>query len=210
MGTKLRSKTQSMEKDGDNPWAKPVEFMEEMLLPLEIPVSNDNLRALVYDYDAGVSDDIICGINFSKKQIIKESDCSKNPKDKAGKIQITPRMRWINMYGCNVEQTGTLNFSKSSSEMEKQNMSEDDASTFKGRLLVEYYTIDEKAPLMQVRKLKSTPDFEARLENMKEIQYQMFAEVRSGICLPGSKEYKILITCGEKSWTSEAPKQGIK
>ena len=160
-----------MEKDGENPWAKPVEFMEEMLLPLEIPVSNDNLRALVYDYDMGARDDIICGINFSKKQIIKDSDCSKNPKDKGGNIQITPRMRWINMYGCNVEQTGTMNFSKSSSEMEKQNMSEDDASTFKGRLLVEYYTIDEKAPLMQVRKLKSTPDFEARLENMKEIQY---------------------------------------
>lgn len=41
MGTKLRSKTRAMEKDGENPWAKPVEFGEEILLPLELPVSND-------------------------------------------------------------------------------------------------------------------------------------------------------------------------
>jgi len=57
-------------------------------------------------------------------------------------------MRWINMYGCNVVQTGMFNTSKSSKDMQAQNMSEEEASTFKGRLLVEYYTLDEKAPLM--------------------------------------------------------------
>lgn len=56
-----------MEKDGDNPWAKPVEFNEEILLPLEIPISNDNLRALFYDYELAGRDELICGINFSKK-----------------------------------------------------------------------------------------------------------------------------------------------
>lgn len=50
-------------------------------------------------------------------------------------------------------------------------MQEDEASTFKGRLLVEYYTIDEKAPLMKVKKLVNTPDYETRLENMKELDY---------------------------------------
>lgn len=86
MGTKLRTKTRAMEKDGENPWAKPVEFGEEILLPLEIPVSNDNLKALVYDYEAVGKDELICGINLSKKQLIKDADCTKNPKDKDGKV----------------------------------------------------------------------------------------------------------------------------
>jgi hypothetical protein len=71
---------------------------------------------------------------------------------------------------------------------------------------VEYYTIDEKAPLMKVRDVIKTPEYEKRLANMKDLRYQMFAEVRSGICLPDSKDYKIKIACGEETWTSEAPK----
>jgi hypothetical protein len=199
-----------MEKDGENPWAKPVVFGQEMLLPLELPVSNDNLRALVYDYEAVGPDELVCGINFSKKAMMKDADCTKNAKGKDGKVIITPRMRWINMYGCNVAQTGLWNTSRSRKEMEAQNMSEEEASTFKGRLLVEYYTVDEKAPLMQVRDFVSTPEYEARLAGMLDQEYQIFAEVRSGICLPDSKDYTILISCGEKSWTSEGPKQGIK
>jgi len=99
---------------------------------------------------------------------------------------------------------------KSTKMKNKQNEEEDEASTFKGRLLIEYYTIDEKAPLMKVRDIIKTPDFEKRLENMREIDYQIFAEIRSGICLPESKDYKIKIVLGEDTWTSDGPKQGVK
>jgi hypothetical protein len=51
----------------------------------------------------GMSDDLICGLNFSQKQMMKEADCSRNPKGPDGKPIITPKMRWINLYGCNLE-----------------------------------------------------------------------------------------------------------
>jgi hypothetical protein len=49
MGTKLRTPVKEMVKDGDNNWAKPVDFNCEALLPIEIPLANDKLTALFYD-----------------------------------------------------------------------------------------------------------------------------------------------------------------
>ena len=66
MGAKMKTATKLMESDGDNPWAKPVTWNQELLLPIEIPLANDNLKALFYDYDPGpVRDDLICAMNFS-------------------------------------------------------------------------------------------------------------------------------------------------
>ena len=93
--------------------SKPVYWNEEMMLPLELPVSNDNLGFLFYDSDFPNVDDMICGINFSIKQIIKESDQSKVEPDEDGNIKMTPKMRYVNLYGCSKEHCGITNLKKS-------------------------------------------------------------------------------------------------
>ena len=115
-------------------------------------------------------------------------------------------MKWVNLYGCNEDNTGMSNFSKSTKEKNKQNENEESASTFKGKLLIEYYTLDEKAPLMKVKDVKKTDEYEKRIESMRDMEFQIFAEIGSGICLPDSKDYKIKMSLGEFSWTSDAPK----
>jgi hypothetical protein len=67
MGTKMKTATKLMERDGENPWAKAVTWDQEVLLPIELPLANDNLKFLFYDYDTGMGDDLICAMNFSLK-----------------------------------------------------------------------------------------------------------------------------------------------
>ena len=103
---------------------------------------------------------------------MKDADCSKNPKGPDGKPIITPKMRWLNLYGCNVDYSGMSNIAQRSTKMCAE-MDNDDhvASTFKGRVLVEYYTIDEKAPLMKVRDIVKTPEYEKRMASMTDLRY---------------------------------------
>jgi hypothetical protein len=63
---------------------------------------------------------------------------------------------------------------------------------------------------MKLRKIDSTPEYETRLAKMRDVEYQIFAEVRTGICLPDKMDYKIRICVGELEWTSKMPVQGIK
>jgi hypothetical protein len=77
-----------------------------MHLPLELPLSNDELKFEVYDYDL-TGDDLVCAMKFSIKEFLK-TDSSRNPKDKEGNPEITYNMRWVNLYGCNKEFTGGI------------------------------------------------------------------------------------------------------
>ena len=73
-GAKLRTTTLDMIKDETNTKkivSKPVIWNEEFMLPLELPVSNDDLQFLLYDSDYPSIDEMICGVNFSIKQLIK-------------------------------------------------------------------------------------------------------------------------------------------
>ena len=44
---------------------------------------------------------------------------------------------------------------------------------------------------------------------MEEKRYQIQAEIRSGVTLPDSEEYKVRISIGELSWETDKPKQGV-
>lgn len=44
---------------------------------------------------------------------------------------------------------------------------------------------------------------------MKDKEYQIQAEIRTGITLPGSEEYTVKIMIGEVAWETEKPKQGV-
>ena len=60
-----------------------------------------------------------------------------------------------------------------------------------------------------MRKITQDDDFLMRLANLREYDYQIFAEVRTGIILPEKKNYKIRVSLGELDWTSGQPIQGI-
>lgn len=74
---KLRTSVKEMIRETGKKTSKPVEWHEEFMMPLELPISNDNLRFQLYDSDYPGIDEIICGVDFSLKEIIKESDHSK-------------------------------------------------------------------------------------------------------------------------------------
>ena len=63
---------------------------------------------------------------------------------------------------------------------------------------------------MKMRKINQDDEFKSRLMSMKEYDYQIFAEIRTGICLPEKKDYKIRVCLGEREWNSPGPIQGIK
>ena len=56
---------------------------------------------------------MICGVNFSIKEILKDSDQSKIKPDKDGNIKMKPKMTYVNLYGCSKEHCSTTNFKKS-------------------------------------------------------------------------------------------------
>lgn len=70
-GAKLRTTTLDMLQDGNKTTCKPVEWNEEMLIPLELPISNDTLTFSLFDSDFPKPDELISTVNFSIKYIIK-------------------------------------------------------------------------------------------------------------------------------------------
>jgi hypothetical protein len=82
------------------------------------------------------------------------------------------------------------------------------ASTFKGRVLVEYMTIDEKHPIMKIRAIQEDDAYKRRLEKMVIKKYQLQAEIGAAIALPDSKNYTVRISVGELHWDTGKPKQG--
>jgi Ca2+-dependent lipid-binding protein len=95
-GSKIRTKTYTM-KDNLVIWN------QEILIPLELPASNDTLVFNLYDYDKPPLPDTLCAsMTFSLKQIIQQTDSSNNaPGD------FTYHMQWINLFGCNPEYSGS-------------------------------------------------------------------------------------------------------
>lgn len=121
-----------------------------MLLPLELPLSNDVLMFQLFDQDLMKGDDLVCSLKFSIKDILK-TDSSRNKKDKDGNVELTYTTKWVNLYGCNKEHTGGLLDKSDKTQCTIQNENVEEAATFMGRLLIEYHTIDSKHPEMKIR-----------------------------------------------------------
>jgi len=100
-----------------------------MLLPLELPLSNDKLVFNLYDKDM-VGDDLVCSMTFSLKEILKSDSSrriraaaqnnhkeevapkkkSKDEEDKEDTAEKPPdddlinfNMQWVNLFGSNVD-----------------------------------------------------------------------------------------------------------
>jgi hypothetical protein len=85
------------------------------------------------------------------KEILK-TDSSRNKKEADGKTtEITYKMMWVNLYGCNKTHTGGMFSSfEAARQCVVQNENVEEAATFMGRILIEYHTIDNKHPEMKI------------------------------------------------------------
>ena len=171
MGDTLRTKTVKQEDEL-------VEWDQEMLLPLEVPLSKEMLTFSLYDYDFGTRDELVASMKFSLKEILKTDSSKCGPGD------VNYTTRWVNLFGCNPDYAGRK-------AAGPQNENPDEATTFKGRVLVEYWVTECKHPEMKIRDVTKDDAYQTRLERMKEKQYHIQAEIGSGICLPASNDYQI-------------------
>ena len=80
------------------------------------------------------------------------------------------------------------------------------ASTWKGRILIHVSAYDTKNPEMKVAPLD--PEYKAQCLKSKifdQEEFEIIAEFGSGICLPGSKKYKLRVQINDFSIDSSAP-----
>lgn len=133
-------------------------------------------------------------MQFSIKDILK-SDSSENEDNK-----ITYVMKWVNLFGCNPDCTGK--------EADKQNENVEEATCFKGRVLIEYSVIDDKHPVMKIRDIDQNDEYKERLKQMEVKLYHIQAEIGAAICLPDTKDYTLKIMVGEQEYSTGPPKQG--
>ena len=94
------------------------------------------------------------GHEKDEKKDKKKDDDSEEEEVLDTNREITYTTRWVNLYGCNPDY--------SNKHADKQNKEISEASTFKGRVLVEYWTIDHKHPTMRVRDVKQDQAYEDR------------------------------------------------
>ena len=90
----------------------------------------------------------------------------------------------------------------------KMNNDPNEASCWKGRILVEYFTEDCKYPAYKIRDLP-----QESVQRMEQVlsprQYHMYCEIGSGVALPTTEKYQIKVVLGKEEFkTGEAIKSG--
>ena len=113
---------------------KIVIWNQEILVPIELPISKDNLDFELYDYDGVGSDELVANMTFSKKEIIRKVGGDPNKRKF--------HTQWFNLYGCNP--------SKDNKISKEQNADSEKSTTFKGRVLVEFSCIDMENPTFKI------------------------------------------------------------
>jgi len=104
-----------------------VQWDQEMLLPIQWPVASNRLVFKLFDYDSAGSDELVSSMIFSIKEIVKVTDRT---------------FKWLNLYGAPLGRSGNNSV--------KMNNNPEFASTWKGRILVQFYAEDTKHPEMKI------------------------------------------------------------
>ena len=111
-----------------------VPWMEQFLIPIEIPVINNKLTLQVYDQD-NMYDELAATTDLNIKGMLKYDKDNPN-------LKVKTQCKWINLYGAPVGRSGT--------NTNKMNEHPESASTWKGRILVEYWCEDYKLSLIHI------------------------------------------------------------
>jgi len=116
---KLKTKVVTMQE-------KKVDWMEQMMIPVEIPTRNETISLQVFDQD-DLMDELCCSLSLPVKTILKYDSADNS------------MVKWINLYGAPTGYSG--------SNASKMNADPSEASSWKGRILVEYFAEDVKHPV---------------------------------------------------------------
>ena len=150
-------------------------WYEELLLPVIQPCIAHKVTVTVLDHDLGSEDDLVGSLSFAWNRVTKEADTS---------------FKWYNIYG------GPPNVSNEAAT--HMNMNEEDASHWRGRILMKIFTRDDENPVMKTNKIDTRENralLHQTLEN--EDMYQVLVQVFEGINLPGkSSDYSIMVKFG--------------
>ena len=171
-----------------------VDWMQELLVPIQIPTRDDKLSIQIFDRDA-IADELICSLSLSIKSIMKYDKTNVDP-------SFQHMIKWINLYGAHTGYSG--------SNTSRMNKDPSEASTWKGRILVEYFTEDCKYPIYKIRDVSMQEHMDRIMMAMQPRTYQMLCEVGSGVALPSTEDYKLKVTIGVKSWDTGKPMKGGK
>jgi hypothetical protein len=98
-----------------------------MWLPIQWPVASNRLVFKLYDYEKAGSDELVGSMIFSIKDIVNAQSGA---------------FKWINLYGCPVGYSGDYS--------DKMNHHPEFASSWKGRILVQYFAEETKNPEMKI------------------------------------------------------------
>lgn len=151
--------------------------MEEMLIPLEIPMVKDKIEIQIWDNDVAYDD--ICG-SFD----LNASSLLKYGPDKEQKS----RMKWINMYGSTPGQNNK--YSKIMNRDSKQ------ASTWTGRILIEFYSKDVKYPKLMINR-SFDPNYGLIQNYLSTKKYKIYCEFRRVACLQDDETYNLEIVIAD-------------
>lgn len=131
-----------------------------------------------------MSDELIGSIKFSIEDLLKAT------KEK-------PVCKWINVYGAHMNYSGD--------NTDKMNNDPDQASAWKGRILVMYYQEHVKNPVMKVRNMneQEIKQLQDQYNTFAQYDYSIIAEVGAGICMPSEKKYQVRIQINEYTVTTD-------
>ena len=166
-----------------------VEWYEDLYIPAVIPTVSGKLRVRIWDYDAGMRDDLAGTVVFDFEELLNEM--------KPGVPKRYGDYFWANIYGAPV---------KGSSGSFKQKMNADPrlASYWRGRILLSIKVIETDKPLLIVKPVQD-PTLKRYIDDNYDggTGYELRCQVYSGACLPQvGKQLRVMVKWGHQETAS--------
>lgn len=153
-------------------------WLEEMLIPAQIPIVSKRIVFRIYDKD-NTGDELIGTVAFDIEQIIQKHEDGED---------LELGYEWADIYGADPGKSG-----KHSTAMRKN---PEYASQWLGRILMQVEVAETENPELTVRPLGRETIERAEHMTQKKV-YECKAEVLQGMLLPGGKSYQVEIQIGD-------------
>jgi hypothetical protein len=166
-----------------------VEWYEDLYIPAVIPTVSGKLRVRLWDYDAGMRDDLVGTIVIDFEELLNEM--------KPGAVKRYGEYFWANIYGAPVKGT-------SGSFRDKMNADPRLASYWRGRVLLNIKVIDTEKPRLMVQAV-TDPTLKKYIDDNYDggTDYELRCQVYSGACLPQvGKQLKVMAKWGQQETSS--------
>lgn len=122
-----------------------VPWMQQFLLPVEVPVIHNKIVLQLYDED-NLTSELAATTELSIKSMLKYDQSNPN-------LKVKSQCKWINLYGAPTGRSG--------SNTHLMNTNPEEASNWKGRICIEYWCVDHKYPEFKVQPVPA--DFDSRM-----------------------------------------------